>query len=103
MALRVDMDANDLVESANEKHRPFREGFASVNKGAMHACGHDMHMTTVIGAGRVMARLRDQWTGTLVLIGRKGAERRLNAPGPKAIISWLGRNHGIEVLVRDLA
>jgi hypothetical protein len=38
----------------------------------------------------------------LVLIGRKGAEDRLKAPGPKAIISWLAQHRGIEVLVKDL-
>ena len=41
VCFRFDIDANDLVEAEDPKHRPFAEGFASVNKGATHACGHD--------------------------------------------------------------
>jgi len=43
--------------------------------GVMHACGHDMNMTCVIGAARVLAQLKDQWQGTLVVIGQPAEER----------------------------
>jgi aminobenzoyl-glutamate utilization protein A len=43
IALRFDIDANDAIEAQDDEHRPFREGFSSVNRGAMHACGHDGH------------------------------------------------------------
>jgi metal-dependent amidase/aminoacylase/carboxypeptidase family protein len=42
---------------------------------AMHACGHDVHMTSFIGTARVLAALRDRWSGTLVFIGQPAEER----------------------------
>jgi hippurate hydrolase len=41
----------------------------------MHACGHDMNMTCVIGAARVLSQLKQQWHGTLVVIGQPAEER----------------------------
>ncbi|WP_374764866.1 amidohydrolase [Yunchengibacter salinarum] len=41
----------------------------------MHACGHDLHMTTLVGTARRLAALRDQWSGTLVMIGQPAEER----------------------------
>ncbi len=55
-ALRFDIDAVDVQEACDNGHRPAKEGFASVNAGVMHACGHDAH--TAIGI--VLAQLLDQ-------------------------------------------
>jgi amidohydrolase len=41
----------------------------------MHACGHDVHITSLVGTARVMAATRDTWTGTLMLIGQPAEER----------------------------
>lgn len=41
----------------------------------MHACGHDVHITSLVGTARVMANSRDTWTGTLMLIGQPAEER----------------------------
>ena len=41
----------------------------------MHACGHDMHMTALVGTARVLAQFKDQWHGTLILIGQPAEER----------------------------
>ena len=41
----------------------------------MHACGHDVHMTSLIGTARTMAERKSQWHGTLVLIGQPAEER----------------------------
>src|SRR3954465_11546418 len=41
----------------------------------MHACGHDVHMTSLIGTARAMAEQKDKWRGTLVLIGQPAEER----------------------------
>jgi len=41
----------------------------------MHACGHDVHMSSLIGTARVMSNLKDQWHGTLVFIGQPAEER----------------------------
>ena len=41
----------------------------------MHACGHDVHITSLVGTARVMAATRDSWSGTLMLIGQPAEER----------------------------
>ncbi len=41
----------------------------------MHACGHDMNMTCVLGAASVLAQMKDQWHGTLIVIGQPAEER----------------------------
>jgi len=41
----------------------------------MHACGHDVHMTCLVGVARILAKLKDQWSGTLVMIGQPAEER----------------------------
>ncbi len=45
----------------------------------MHACGHDIHMASFIGTARVLSRCRDQWQGTVVMIGQPAEERVLGA------------------------
>ena len=41
----------------------------------MHACGHDVHITSLVGTARIMAATRDRWSGTLMLIGQPAEER----------------------------
>ena len=43
VALRFDIDALGVIESEEPEHRPYAEGWNSVNRGVMHACGHDGH------------------------------------------------------------
>jgi len=45
----------------------------------MHACGHDVHMTVLVGTARELTRQRAAWRGTLVLIGQPAEERGLGA------------------------
>ncbi len=45
----------------------------------MHACGHDAHMTAFIGTARVLAALRERWSGTLLFIGQPAEERGVGA------------------------
>lgn len=47
----------------------------------MHACGHDLHMATLIGTAEVMAKTRDTWHGTLMLIGQPAEETIGGAEG----------------------
>lgn len=41
----------------------------------MHACGHDVHITSLVGTARVMSSSKDSWSGTLMLIGQPAEER----------------------------
>lgn len=64
--LRIDMDGLPVRE---ETGLPY----ASTN-GAMHACGHDSHLAMGVGVARVLARLRDRWAGTVILVGQPAEE-----------------------------
>lgn len=52
--------------------------------GVMHACGHDVHITSLLGTAKVLAKLKDQWRGTLVMIGQPAEER---GAGAKAMLN----------------
>lgn len=67
VALRADMDALPIQE-ANET--PYK----SVNPGVMHACGHDVHSASLLGAARILHSLRDQFEGTVKCIFQPGEE-----------------------------
>jgi hippurate hydrolase len=45
----------------------------------MHACGHDLHMTSWLGTARMLSRMKDAWQGTLVFIGQPAEERGAGA------------------------
>ncbi len=68
IALRADMDALPITEDARHRDR-------SINEGVMHACGHDVHMTCVLGAARILHVLRAQWSGTVMFVFQPGEER----------------------------
>ena len=74
--IRADMDGLPVVEQtglpfASKVRATARSG---VETGVMHACGHDTHMTTFIGTARRLAAMKDQWSGTLVMILQPGEE-----------------------------
>ena len=54
----------------------------------MHACGHDVHMTSLVGTAELMAAKRDQWRGTLMLIGQPAEERVMGAAAMRADNLW---------------
>jgi amidohydrolase len=68
VALRADMDALPIQEDTSLP-------FASVNKGVMHACGHDAHTSALLGAAEILKQLKDQWKGTVLLIFQPGEEK----------------------------
>lgn len=76
IALRADMDALPIHE---ENEVPY----ASTVAGVMHACGHDVHTTCLLGAARILHELRDKWDGRIKLIFQPGEERN---PGGASIL-----------------
>jgi hippurate hydrolase len=74
--LRADMDALPVEERTGLP-------YASQVKGVMHACGHDMHVTWLVGATRLLAQARDAWQGTLLAVFQPGEE---TAQGAQAMI-----------------
>ena len=73
-ALRFDIDANDMNEATEASHRPVKEGFSSVNEGAMHACGHDGHAAIGLGVAKLLMEIREELTGTIKLIFQPAEE-----------------------------
>lgn len=74
VALRFDIDALGVNESTDADHKPAAEGFASINPGAMHACGHDGHATIGLGVAKVLMAIKDQLHGTVKLIFQPAEE-----------------------------
>lgn len=84
--IRGDMDALPVLENTGlpyaSKVQVKRDDGTTV--GAMHACGHDIHCTLVIGAGGILQDLKDHWSGTVVLIAQPAEEI---GQGAKAMIA----------------
>lgn len=74
--IRTDMDALPIVENTGLPYASHvkvkRADGAEV--GVMHACGHDIHMSVFVGTARMLAQLKSQWSGTVVLIGQPAEE-----------------------------
>ncbi|MES1214524.1 MAG: M20 family metallopeptidase [Bacteroidota bacterium] len=68
IALRGDMDALPIKE---ENDIPYK----STKDGLMHACGHDVHTTCILGAGKILNELKDEWEGTVKLVFQPGEEK----------------------------
>lgn len=74
VALRFDIDALDLPESADEQHRPVQEGFVSIRDDVSHACGHDGHAAVGLGVAEVLSRMRKAIRGSVRLIFQPAEE-----------------------------
>ncbi|MGO1243157.1 MAG: M20 metallopeptidase family protein [Sphingobacterium sp.] len=68
LALRADMDALPIQEIDGRS-------YGSRNAGVMHACGHDVHTSSLLGAARILQALRMDFGGTIKLIFQPGEER----------------------------
>lgn len=94
-AFRFDMDSNDIDEAKDDKHRPYREGFSSVNEKAMHACGHDGHTAMGLGLAEVLSNMKDDIKGTIRLIFQPGEE---GVRGARAMVS-AGAVDGVDYII----
>ena len=68
IALRADIDALPIQELNDSD-------YTSKNKGVMHACGHDVHTASLLGVGRILNELKEEWEGTIKLIFQPGEEK----------------------------
>ena len=102
VALRADMDALPIIEEN-------KVDYISTKEGVMHACGHDVHTTILLGAAKILWTLREEFEGTIKLLFQPGEEKNpggasymirdgaLKNPVPAGIIGLHvhpGLNHG---------
>ena len=86
LLVRTDLDALPVEEKTGLPYasKVRAKNAAGQDVGVMHACGHDIHITTMIGVARTMAALKSQWHGTLMLIGQPSEE---TIDGAKAMLA----------------
>lgn len=91
IALRADLDALPITET--NKH-----DFISKNEGLMHACGHDYHSATLLGAGVILAQLKSEFEGTIKLIFQPSEEKM---PGGASVMIAEGvlENPKVEAII----
>jgi len=74
IAVRFDMDALPICESALVGHIPFDEGFSSINKGVMHSCGHDLHVAMGLGLACLLSESIDYLQANVILVFQPAEE-----------------------------
>src|SRR6266446_1279220 len=84
--VRTDLDALPVEEKTGLPYASTvkTKNDAGQDVSVMHACGHDIHITNMIGTAKMLAALKDQWRGTLVLIGQPAEE---TVDGAKALLA----------------
>jgi amidohydrolase len=84
--VRADMDGLPVEEKSGVPYasKARQTGVDGVESPVMHACGHDVHITSMVGTARRLAALKDRWKGTIVFIVQPAEER---VGGAKAMIA----------------
>jgi len=80
--MRADMDGLPVEEKSgleNASRAKQKDPITGNEVFVMHACGHDVHITSLVGTARHMAAHKDEWTGTLMLVVQPAEERVLGA------------------------
>ena len=74
--VRADMDGLPVKERTGLAYAStaMQENLVGAKQPVMHACGHDVHITSLVGTARQMVQRRDDWSGTLVLVGQPAEE-----------------------------
>jgi hippurate hydrolase len=75
--VRTDLDALPVEEKTGRDYasKIRTKNDQGLDTGVMHACGHDIHMTSFVGTARLLVKLKDKWKGTLIMIGQPAEER----------------------------
>ena len=86
LLIRTDMDALPIVEETGVPYASHvrTKNAAGQDVGVMHACGHDVHVATMIGTARALAATRAKWHGTVMLVGQPSEE---TIDGAKAMLA----------------
>ena len=81
LMLRTDLDALPVKEQTGLSYASTQQVINDLGRtvNVLHACGHDVHMTVFIGTARQLVSLKDQWQGTLILVGHPAEERGAGA------------------------
>lgn len=92
VALRADIDALPITEEGAHK-----EGFLSENEGIAHCCGHDAHTANLLGAAHILADLREEIEGTVLLVFQPAEEK---LPGGGRLFCETGylQDKGVDVI-----
>lgn len=80
--MRADMDGLPVEEKSGLANASKAQQVSPITGKmvpVMHACGHDVHITSLVGTARQMSSMKDQWSGTLMLIGQPAEERVMGA------------------------
>ncbi len=91
VGLRADLDALP-IEEKNDKP------YVSQNKGVMHACGHDVHTSSLLGAAKILASMKDRLEGNVKLVFQPGEEK---LPGGASLLIKEGilENPKVDVMI----
>lgn len=89
--MRADMDGLPVEEKSglpNASRAQQKDPITGNMVYTMHACGHDVHITSLVGTARLMAAQKDQWKGTLMLVVQPAEERVLGAQAMRDDDIW---------------